>query len=67
MTEQEQMPFAPDSSRGHDQNARNTNTTQVIPGQQCRGGERDFLVISDGDGVRGQYGSEGGAEDGHER
>lgn len=66
MPEQKQMAFAPDTGRGYDQNARHTNTAQVVTGQQRCGLKCDFLIICYCDGVRSQDGAEGGTEDGDE-
>jgi hypothetical protein len=52
MSDQEEMAFTPDPSSWYDQNARYTDTAQVISSQQCGCCECDFLIVCDGDGIR---------------
>lgn len=64
--EDEGVPFAPDSARGHKEGAREASAEQEVAGQDGDVGEVMAHVQRHGDGVGGEDGAEGSSEDGGE-
>lgn len=66
MSEQKQVSLSPDARRGHDKDACDAHAAQMISGQQGRIGERQVIIVGDGDRISGEDGRHGRAEHGDE-